>query len=71
MYKTGFRKIHVYYLKPDLSLRYKVAVKQLRHWQIDTRFIDEKHQDLQQFGIEFPIEHVIVCEKFMNRDKFK
>lgn len=71
MHKTGFWNIHAHYLKTDLILSYDVAAKQLRHWQIDTRFIDENYRDLQRFGIEFPMEHIIVCEKFMNQDKFK
>lgn len=71
MHKTGFQNIVTRYLETNLKLSYDAAVEQLKQWKIDSCFVDENYKDLQQFGLEFPMEHIIICEKAVNQDKFK
>ena len=63
MHKIGFRDIQVRFFETDLRLVYEVAVEQLRQWRIDERFVKKYEKDLREYGIEFPLEHVIFCEK--------
>jgi ubiquinone/menaquinone biosynthesis C-methylase UbiE len=63
MHRMGFRNIRVQYFETDLRLGYEVALYQLKQWKIDSRFAEEHEKDLRDRGLEFPLEHVIACEK--------
>ncbi len=63
MHKTGFRNIQARFFETNIRLGYEVAVEQLKRWKIDPGFVEKYGKDLQRHGIEFPLEHVIVCEK--------
>jgi ubiquinone/menaquinone biosynthesis C-methylase UbiE len=63
MHKTGFRNIQAHFFETNIGLVYDVAVEQLKQWNIDKRFLEEYKEDLQGYGVEFPLEHVVVCEK--------
>ncbi len=63
MHKTGFGNIQARFFETNIRLGYEVAVEQLKKWRIDPRFMKKHREDLQRQGIEFPLEHVIVCEK--------
>lgn len=63
MYKTGFRNIRACFFETNIRLVYEVAVEQLRRWKIDIFFTEKYTKDLQEHGIEFPLEHVVVCRK--------
>ena len=63
MHKTGFKSICAHYFETNLRLGYEVAIEQLKLWKTDMRFAKEYRKDLQEYGLEFPLEHVVVCEK--------
>lgn len=63
MNKTGFRNISVHFFETNIRLVYEVAVEQLKRWKTNPIFMEKHSKDLQKHGIEFPLEHVIVCEK--------
>jgi len=63
MHKTGFRNITVKYFETNVHLSFKEAVKQLKEWNINPVFIKKRMGNLKKHGLEFPMEHVIFCEK--------
>lgn len=63
MHKIGFRNILVKYFETNLRLSFEVAVAQLKEWNMDLDFISKCEEDLRRYGLEFPMEHVIFCEK--------
>ncbi|MDH5447992.1 MAG: class I SAM-dependent methyltransferase [Candidatus Bathyarchaeota archaeon] len=63
MHKTGFKSICAHYSETNLRLGYEVAIEQLKLWKTDIRFVDKYEEDLQDYGLEFPLEHVVVCRK--------
>ena len=62
MHNIGFRKIAVKYFEPNLRLRFKAALEQLKQWNTDPAFIRKRRKDLQEHGLEFPMEYEIFCE---------
>lgn len=63
MHKIGFKNITVKYFETDIKLALNTAVEQLKRWKIDPAFIERHLEDLKKHGLEFPMEHVIFCEK--------
>jgi hypothetical protein len=71
MHKIGFGNIYARFFEANIRLVDEVAIEQLRRWKINPLFMEKYGKDLREYGIEFPLEHVIVCEKGIERDKFK
>ncbi len=63
LHKTGFSKIHVKYFETNLRLGFDLAVKQLRKWKTAPIFMARYEEDLRRYGLEYPIEHAVFCEK--------
>lgn len=63
MHKVGFRNMRVSYFETNLRLGYEAAIEQLKQWKIDVTFVKKHDNGLRKYGIEFPLEHVISCEK--------
>lgn len=63
LHKTGFTKINVKYFETNLKLSFKAALKRLKEWNVDPIFTTTYEKDLRRYGLEFPMEHVISCEK--------
>ena len=63
MHKTGFRRICVKYFETNLKLSPDAALKNLEKWKTDPKFVEKYGKELQRYGLEFPMEHVIFCEK--------
>jgi len=63
MRKTGFKDIRAYFFEVGLRFSYPVAIEQLTKWNIDSRFMEKYGKELREHGIEFPLEHVVVCKK--------
>lgn len=61
IHKIGFRNICARYFETDLRLGYDAAVNQFKQWKADMRFVEEHEEDLRDYGLEFPLEHVVVC----------
>jgi len=61
--RTGFAKIHVEYFETNLKLGFDVAVRQLRRWKTAPSFLSRYKKELQKYGLEYPLEHVVSCEK--------
>lgn len=63
MHKIGFRKIRVKYFETNLKLGFDAAIKQLTEWKTNQSFVTKYGKDLRRHGLEFPMEHVVFCEK--------
>ncbi|MFX0113211.1 MAG: class I SAM-dependent methyltransferase [Candidatus Hodarchaeota archaeon] len=63
LHKTGFRNIFVKYFDPKISLPFEEAKLMLKKWNVDLDFIKKHDRELRKHGIEFPLEHVIFCNK--------
>ena len=63
LHKAGFTKIHVKYFETNLKLGFDIAMKQLIKWKTEPRFLAEYEKDLRRYGLEYPVEHVVFCEK--------
>jgi ubiquinone/menaquinone biosynthesis C-methylase UbiE len=64
LHKTGFKDIEVRYFETQVTFRrFSDAMKKLRRWRIDPVFIKERVRDIQRYGLEYPIEHLIFCRK--------
>lgn len=63
MHKIGFKNITVKYFEPNVKIGFNIAIKKLKDWNIDPAFIKRHIRDIRKYGMEFPMEHVIFCEK--------
>lgn len=63
MHKSGFRNIVVKYFETDVHLSFNDAFRQLKEWNINKVFIKKHIEDLKNHGLEFPMEHVVFCNK--------
>jgi ubiquinone/menaquinone biosynthesis C-methylase UbiE len=63
MHKTGFKNVNVGYFETEIRMKYETAIATLRQWKIAPAFIKNRSGDIRKFGLEFPMEHVIFCEK--------
>ncbi|MFQ6124463.1 MAG: methyltransferase domain-containing protein [Candidatus Heimdallarchaeota archaeon] len=63
LHKTGFTKINVNYFETNLKLNFNAALKRLKEWNVDPSFTTTYEKELRRYGLEFPMEHVISCEK--------
>lgn len=63
MHKIGFKNITVKYFDTNVHLFFNDALKQLKKWKISHTFIKKRIKDLEKHGLEFPMEHIIFCEK--------
>jgi ubiquinone/menaquinone biosynthesis C-methylase UbiE len=62
MHKIGFKDINVKYFETNVKMGYKEAVTYLKKW-VKQDFIKTHQKQLRKYGIEFPIEHIILCKK--------
>jgi hypothetical protein len=63
MHKTGFKNIEVKYFETNVKMGFSEAIEKLREWKIDPAYIEKHLNDLKRYGLEYPMEHVIFCEK--------
>lgn len=63
MHKIGFRNIIVKYFETGIQLDFESAIEALRNWTVDPKFIEKHKKNLQKYGLEYPMEHVIFCQK--------
>jgi ubiquinone/menaquinone biosynthesis C-methylase UbiE len=63
MHKIGFKNITVKYFETNLKMDFETAIKKLKQWKTDPAFIEKRLNALKRYGLEYPIEHVIFCEK--------
>jgi ubiquinone/menaquinone biosynthesis C-methylase UbiE len=63
MHKIGFKDITIKYFETGIHMDFEDAVKTLKEWTVDPEFIEKHQEDLGNYGIETPIEHVIFCSK--------
>ena len=63
MHKIGFKNITVKYFETNLKMDFDTAIKKLKQWKTDPSFIEKRLNDLRRYGLEYPIEHFIFCEK--------
>lgn len=64
LHKIGFKNLTVRYFQTNLKLGFEAAVEQLKRWKTDPTFIRKYREDLLKHGLEFPMEHVIFCQKY-------
>ncbi len=63
MRKTRFKNIYVRYFETNVKMDFDTAITQLKKWKTDPAFVERRLDDLKRYGLEYPIEHVIFCEK--------
>ena len=63
MHKVGFRNMVVKYFDTDVHLSFDNAIRQLKEWNIIHAFVKSHIEDFKKYGLEFPIEHVVFCQK--------
>ena len=64
LHKIGFRDIVVKYFETNVRFRgFNVALKKLKQWHVDPEFVEERLQDIEKHGLEYPMEHLIFCRK--------
>ena len=63
MHKIGFKNTRVKYFETKVKMDYEAAIKKLNEWKTDPAFIQRCLSDIKRYGLEYPMEHVIFCEK--------
>lgn len=63
LHKIGFRDITVKYFETNVKMGFNVALRRLKQWHVDPRFVKEHLQDFKRYGLEYPMEHLIFCRK--------
>ncbi len=63
LHKIGFKNITVKYFETSIHMNYEGAIQTFQDWTVDPKFIEKHKKDLQTYGIETPMEHVIFCNK--------
>jgi len=63
MHKIGFKNIKVEYFETNVKMNFNKSIEKLKEWKTDPAFIERRLNDLKRYGMEFPMEHVIFCEK--------
>jgi len=51
------------YFETNVKMDYETAIKKLKEWKTDPAFIQRRLNDIKRHGLEYPMEHVIFCEK--------
>jgi len=64
LHRIGFRDIIVRYFETNVKFRsFNAALRKLKQWHIDPKFIKEHLQEIRRHGLEYPMEHLIFCRK--------
>ena len=63
MRRIGFRSIVVRYFETNVRMDCDTAIRKLKDWGTDPAFVERHLDDLRRYGLEFPTEHVIFCQK--------
>jgi len=63
MHKIGFKDITIKYLKIGIQLDYESAIETFTNWSVDPEFLKKHDSHLRSHGIEYPLEHIIFCNK--------
>jgi len=63
MHKTGFKEFKVKYFDTNVRLAFNDALEELRGWGLDEKFFNKYNDDLKKYGLEYPLTHVILCQK--------
>ncbi|MFW9875415.1 MAG: methyltransferase domain-containing protein [Candidatus Thorarchaeota archaeon] len=51
MHKIRFKNITIKYFETNIRMNFKEAVKTLKEWTVDPKFIEKHKEDLRKFGI--------------------
>lgn len=62
MHKIGFRNMITRYFETNVEMSFETAVGYLEEWT-NQDFVKSHFNELHKYGLEFPVEHVIFCEK--------
>ena len=63
MHKIGFKNITVKHFETNVKMNFNKSIEKLKEWKTDLAFIERRLNDLKRYGMEFPMEHVIFCQK--------
>jgi ubiquinone/menaquinone biosynthesis C-methylase UbiE len=64
LHKIGFRDITVKYFETKIrTSSLSATLRKLKQWHIDPVFVKEHLHDLKEYGLEYPMEHLIFCKK--------
>ena len=64
LHKSGFRDIIVRYFETNVKFgSFNAALRKLKQWHIDPKFVKEHLHEIRRYGLEYPMEHLIFCRK--------
>jgi len=64
LHKIGFQDITVRYFETNVKFRsFNAALRKLKQWRIDPKFVKEHLQEIRRHGLEYPMEHLVFCRK--------
>lgn len=63
LHQAGFSRICVRYCEESVRFEGEVAFEQVQSWVTKQEFFDEYGEDLRKYGLEYPMEQVISCQK--------
>jgi ubiquinone/menaquinone biosynthesis C-methylase UbiE len=63
LHKIGFKNITIKYFETGIQLNFKESVEALQNWSVDPEYIKANKENLRKHGLEYPMEHVIFCQK--------
>ena len=53
----------VKYFETNVKMNFNKSIEKFKEWKTDLAFIERRLNDLKRYGMEFPMEHVIFCQK--------
>ena len=63
LHEAGFKNITTQYFETNIKMDYETGIRKLEQWNTDPEFIKKNSSNIREFGLEFPMEHIIFCEK--------
>lgn len=62
-YSIGFKTISVNYQKIPIKFMNNAAIKMIERWKTKKEFLDKYQDEINRFGIEYPMEQILYCIK--------
>ncbi len=63
LHQVGFSVIGVRYFEETIKFEGDIAFEQVRSWVTKPEFFEEYSEDLREYGLEYPMEQIIYCQK--------
>lgn len=63
LHQTGFSAIHVSYFEECVRFEGEIAFETVQKWVTKPEFFEKYSEDLEKYGLEYPMEQVVCCQK--------